>query len=371
MWRPWAILLRDGQVVMVDSFAQWTLTYAMSAPVWAAIAGLVVVTGALALMRARLYGNGASLLQGAFVVIAVLAGWWALDQFVRRDVAIEQRVLEARAIELTVRALAPGSALACLDAIAGDAVEEACEKALFANPEAAAAAVSYVAAQLSLLAAASEQAQRAGQRSGALAGAAHLHRAIETDRFGIAAHVLAIRDGCTPDSCNAFAWVQDSRHLSANLAERPFDAHVARHAAAWPQVPSRPVVGNLPGTAPASTPATVPKLPNNLYFPSASSISPVSIMTAEPAAPPRHDTTGAGEPGSGPASKGRAGAPAGPPANPASVFCVQSGGKSETSKGLRGQHGVCRLPDGRVVEEWSYFREMRGKVAPRARTTEF
>ena len=47
-------------------------------------------------------------------------------------------------------------------------------------------------------------------------------------------------------------------------------------------------------------------------------------------------------------------------ANPASVFCVQSGGKSEIRKGARGQYGVCRLPDGRLVEEWAYFRKMKG-----------
>jgi putative hemolysin len=52
-------------------------------------------------------------------------------------------------------------------------------------------------------------------------------------------------------------------------------------------------------------------------------------------------------------------------ANPASVFCVQSGGKSEIRKGPRGQYGVCRLPDGRVVEEWAYFRAMKGKAANR------
>jgi putative hemolysin len=50
-------------------------------------------------------------------------------------------------------------------------------------------------------------------------------------------------------------------------------------------------------------------------------------------------------------------------ANPASVFCVQSGGKSEIRKGARGQYGVCRLPDGRVVDEWAYFRAMHGKRA--------
>ena len=48
-------------------------------------------------------------------------------------------------------------------------------------------------------------------------------------------------------------------------------------------------------------------------------------------------------------------------ANPASVFCVKNGGKSEIRNGPRGQYGVCRLPDGRVVEEWTYFREMKAK----------
>jgi putative hemolysin len=52
-------------------------------------------------------------------------------------------------------------------------------------------------------------------------------------------------------------------------------------------------------------------------------------------------------------------------ANPASVFCVQSGGKSEIRTGPRGQYGVCRLPDGRVVNEWSYFRRMKGKTGNR------
>jgi len=49
-------------------------------------------------------------------------------------------------------------------------------------------------------------------------------------------------------------------------------------------------------------------------------------------------------------------------ANPASVFCVKSGGKSEIRTGPRGQYGVCRLPNGRVVEEWSYYRQMKRKT---------
>ncbi len=50
------------------------------------------------------------------------------------------------------RALAPGSPLACLDGLAGENVEAACEKALFAAPATVAAATSYVAARLALLA---------------------------------------------------------------------------------------------------------------------------------------------------------------------------------------------------------------------------
>jgi len=48
--------------------------------------------------------------------------------------------------------------------------------------------------------------------------------------------------------------------------------------------------------------------------------------------------------------------------NPAAVFCVQSGGKSEIRQGRRGQYGVCILPGGRVVDEWSYYRRMRGRT---------
>jgi putative hemolysin len=48
-------------------------------------------------------------------------------------------------------------------------------------------------------------------------------------------------------------------------------------------------------------------------------------------------------------------------ANPASVFCVKSGGKSEIRNGPNGQYGVCILPDGRVVEEWKFYRDNHGR----------
>jgi uncharacterized protein len=47
--------------------------------------------------------------------------------------------------------------------------------------------------------------------------------------------------------------------------------------------------------------------------------------------------------------------------NPASEFCIKSGGTLDIRKGPGGEYGVCRLPDGRDIEEWTYYRANRGK----------
>jgi len=265
------------------------LTGVVSLPVWAvvAIAAVLVLACALALVRGR--GEGASVAVAILVLILALAGWWARDHFARRDLAAAQRALDARGFELATRAFMPGSALGCLDAIAGETVEAACEKVLFATPEAAAAAVSYVAAQLSLLASARELGRHGETAPGMLA----LRRALEADRFGVVAHVLAVRDGCAPDQCSAFAWLGDTTRIKVNLAERPFDARINTYAASWPAAGGRA----LASTPPSPAPSAAAKVPNNLYFPSATSIPPVNIMTAEPppAQRPPQATTGAAE----------------------------------------------------------------------------
>ncbi len=44
-------------------------------------------------------------------------------------------------------------------------------------------------------------------------------------------------------------------------------------------------------------------------------------------------------------------------ANPASVHCVDKGGKVEIRKNSEGgEYGICHLPDGTQVEEWELFR---------------
>lgn len=48
--------------------------------------------------------------------------------------------------------------------------------------------------------------------------------------------------------------------------------------------------------------------------------------------------------------------------NPASDFCIQQGGKLEIRQEAAGEVGYCHLPDGRVVEEWAFFRAESGKA---------
>lgn len=280
---------------MLDRVGEWVtaldLTAIVPLPVWALAVGtaLVVLVCLLALLRAG--ADGRYLPSFVLVLVLVLAGGlWAGEYLARRELAAELRAVETRAFELATRAFAPGSALGCLDPIAGETVESACEKALFASPEATAAAVSYVAAQLTLLASAGELGRRHG---GANAGAARLRHALEADRFGIVAHVLAIRDGCTPDRCSAFAWLRDASQIKLNLAQQPFETRLKSLAASWPAAAS----GGVASRAPPPAPTAAAKPPNNLYFPSASSIPPVNIMTAEPpsAQRPPQDPAGTAE----------------------------------------------------------------------------
>ena len=46
-------------------------------------------------------------------------------------------------------------------------------------------------------------------------------------------------------------------------------------------------------------------------------------------------------------------------ANPASVYCVQQGGRLVIKRGPKGEIGICVLPDGRRIEEWKFFRASR------------
>ena len=169
-------------------------------------------------------------------------------------------------------------ALSCLDGIAGESVESACEKALFATADSTAAAVSYTAAQITRLssfgnAAAADKAMTPDLNA--------LRRTIERDRYGLVAQVLMTRDGCTSTACAFFLSVTNTVQIAGNMNERLYDGLVGRYAPLWNAAAS-----SAPTPPPAVLGSAGPSQGRPLSgdFPSASSIPPVNIMTPEPAA---------------------------------------------------------------------------------------
>src|SRR6185295_1421831 len=242
-------------------------------PLWAVGVALALLVAliVIAVMRTGLTELGSMIFRIAMILIAVVFGWTYIARSGDRDRMDERRALDHRAAELVSRATVPGSAIACLEATNTETVEGACERAVFASPETVAAATAYVAARLTLLADAHEYTARRDQ--GYESSIAGLRRTIAADRYGLASQVLATRDGCTADACDAFGLVYDDKKLRANLKDRLFDATVARYAVNWPSR-TRPLASSG-GTGPVTPPGP------NSAFPSASS-PPASIMNAEP-----------------------------------------------------------------------------------------
>ena len=281
------------------------------APVAGALAAVIAVLLVMKFRRAGADGPRRLLLPIVVVVLTGLAAVSLLSRMAQDERGAERRALAQRGAELTARALVPGSTLACLDGAAGEAVENACEKMVFGAPQSTAAAVSYMAARLTLLADGAAFARRDADFNEALAG---LRRAIELDRFGIAAHVLALRDGCTVERCAAFVLLDDASVIKSNLKAQIFDQYVSRYAAGWDksepmakvQAPA-PVAGLVPPIAPSKTP-----LSGKYDFPSAASIPPVSIMNAEPLLPKAATDAQAAQPAQQPPAAGTAPVPAPP-----------------------------------------------------------
>jgi hypothetical protein len=337
-----------------------SLSQTIAIPIWAVFVAIAAVVVLAALIRGLEIKRQLAVAGGIVALLAAVAGAITSSQHgatipqsrvVSAAVPVspeaERRALEARRSELTARAATPGSPLGCLDALAGVSVERDCEQAIFASPTSAAVAVSYATARLQLLADGIAFARRADPSyESSLSG---LRLAAQNDAYGIYAHILATRDGCTSERCDAFALVGDPSTLKVHLRQRLYANYLAQHRDGWGQpsagpvtVPTaastatmalaaselavssaaavplpkaRPAPADGPGSdalaavpMPAETPsATVEKrsasidappvrsrgpvppvasVVPNLDYPSSSSIPPISIMAAEPKLPP-------------------------------------------------------------------------------------
>jgi len=258
---------------------------------WAAAgsAAVLMTFFVLALFRGPSALPASRTLQVGLVAVPASLGavmvWAFLDRGDFSNPGAERRVFELRAEELSARALAPGSPLACLDATAGENVEATCEKALFATPASVASASSYVAARLNLLSSMAAYVKRGGADIDDVM--APLRRSLEADRFGFVAHVLTTRDGCTSQSCKALLVLRDASHVRSNLSAQTLDRYLEHYLAVWAAAPD----GALAEAAQLSANPAVQSSTSgahkmvNIDFPSAASIPAVSIMNPEPAGP--------------------------------------------------------------------------------------
>jgi hypothetical protein len=198
------------------------------------------------------------------------------------DLSAERRALESRAQQLTAPALAVGSPLACLDGVASDTVQAACEKALFASPANVAASIAYVTARFALLSDMAGYAARGGR--GIDETLKPLRRALEADPYGFLAHVLVIEDGCSSESCPALALLPHPDQVRTNLIARTLQHYVEQYRMGWAGPPGE-ARAQPPGQH-AAIAETETRHKVNIDFPSAASIPPISIMTPEPKTSP-------------------------------------------------------------------------------------
>ena len=262
-----------------------------------AAAIVVAILFRMALRRAGGAGKARLLWVCAVAFFGAIFAYALFDRSAARDLVAERRGVEARAAELTARALAPGSALGCLDAVANALVENGCEKPLFATPETVAAALAYVDARFSLLAASATLAEH---DPGYRPAFERLRQGLESDRYGFVAQVLTTR-GCSGPDCPEMKLLRDPARVVANMKGRVFESALGSHALAWAPGIASTVTSAPPSSipmlattgashdssaAPVGTPSTA-----KFDYPSANSIPAVSIMSAEPAPPPEPKAT--------------------------------------------------------------------------------
>ena len=267
-----------------------------SLPMWLTIAaaGFFAIILLVTLFRAE-----RSVANGALTVITLLAIGIAITTMIRASGVTDGSSGDSKS---SVQSGASLPALACLDGLAGESVEAACEKALFASADAVAAGVSYTAAQITRLAAFGNVAAANKVMTPELNA---LRRTIERDRYGLVAQVLKTREGCSLSAaCPFFQSLTNSAQISSNMSENLYDGYVGRYTAAWNAPPL--VAAAAPMAALGAVPP--PGRPVSGDFPSAASIPPINIMSPEPAAQGAQAERRSSEPAAAPAARNVPGA---------------------------------------------------------------
>lgn len=289
-------------------WASWSaaadrILHSPNLPIWALIGGSAIVTLILIVALLRADKSVANGVLGVITLLAVgvagLASW---------RLFVDSAATTTRSADAS-RSISTMPALACVDDLAGDAVQAACERTLFGSPETVAAAVSYASTRLAQLTSLGDVASANKRMTPEID---RLRRSIERDRYGLIAYVLTAQDRCVPEQCAAYRSLTDNSRIAANMNEHVYELAVTRAAPSWgaggPLATAAPVPGAVMGAV--ETPSGKPV---NIDFATSSSIPPISIMSEPtPASKPAAAATGtpAAAPASAPAAAKRAPAPA-------------------------------------------------------------
>ncbi|MCC6948233.1 MAG: hypothetical protein IT539_10750 [Bradyrhizobiaceae bacterium] len=269
-------------------------------PLWSVV--LVAIALAI-LVIARVWG--ASLLKAVAVFVAVFAvggvaaagyyGYLHLEDSRRIE---ERRVLEERAAALFSRAVEPESVFACIDGSPVPAMQEGCERILFAEPQRVAAAVAIVTQRLAFL----DEALAFAERDPSyLERIEPIRKSAESDPYGFVAFVLSVEHQCTADSCKRFSMLRDATTVKENMRVRRLEAYMAKYSAGWRGA----AADEAGGAAAAPKPTTAPLV-------SISEPAPAPEPAAAPAAAAGASVSVEPSPASEPAEKPAEAAPAAP-----------------------------------------------------------
>ncbi len=221
-------------------FAGVTLTL----PGWAlASAGVVVFLLLILILRSRADRGGlATLAQLSLVAVIAGAAYFGLKLYEDNSRLSERIALEERASVLLAQSGQPDSVLGCLNVSLAPALDDACEKAVFAEPQRITSAISVIADRLTLM----EDIDAFAAREPAFAQRFEpLRRSLESDPYGIVSHVLSAQFKCLPDSCPRLRIFKDADKIKANLSNRAFDRLLLKHRESWAKNPASDQFGEV------------------------------------------------------------------------------------------------------------------------------
>lgn len=229
------------------------LSAAVAVPGWAVIAGGIGLVLLLILMfRPRGDGGSGVAVLSQLAVVAVVAGaaYFGLKQTEDSARLLERKAIEDRAAALLAQSNQPGSVLGCLHVAATSTLDEACEQAIFAEPQRVASAVGITADHVALLYDATLYAVREPAFLERFEG---LRRSLEADPYGLVAHVFAKDHKCIPDSCTRYRILKDTDKVKANLTAQKFEGLLAKHKQNWVKVRPALDITNMQAMPPVNT----------------------------------------------------------------------------------------------------------------------